>query len=151
MPASHLNPQTHCLNPKLDRAVSATLEDWAREGKAARLWSGDTTLWTGSDEERWLGWLSLTDGPDRSPRLAELAREVRREGLSHLLLLGMGGSSLFPEVLAATFGKQQGYPELHVLDSTDPGQIRRFESGIDLSRTLFIVSASPAAPWNPIS
>ena len=151
MPASHLNPQTHCLNPKLAHAVSATLEDWTREGKAARLWSGDATLWTGSDEGRWLGWLSLTDGPDRSPHLGELAREVRREGLSHLLLLGMGGSSLFPEVLAATFGKQQGYPELHVLDSTDPGQIHRFESGIDLSRTLFIVSSKSAAPWNPIS
>ena len=128
MPASHLNPQTHCLNPKLDRAVSATLEDWTREGKPARLWSGDAALWTGSDEGRWLGWLSLTDGPERSPHLGELAREVRQEGLSHLLLLGMGGSSLFPEVLAATFGKQQGYPELHVLDSTDPGQIHRFES-----------------------
>ena len=149
MPASHLNPQTHCLNPKLDRAVSATLEDWAREGKPARLWSGDATLWTGSDEERWLGWLSLTDGPERSPHLGELAREVRREGWSHLLLLGMGGSSLFPEVLAATFGKQPGYPELHVLDSTDPGQVRRFESGIDLSRTLFIVSSKSGGTLEP--
>ena len=149
MPASHLNPQTHCLNPKLDRAVSATLEDWAREGKPARLWSGDAALWTGSDEGRWLGWLSLTDGPERSPHLGELAREVRREGWSHLLLLGMGGSSLFPEVLAATFGKQQGYPELHVLDSTDPGQIHRFESGIDLSRTLFIVSSKSGGTLEP--
>jgi transaldolase/glucose-6-phosphate isomerase len=149
MPAFHLNPQTHCLNPKLAHAVSATLEDWAREGKPARLWSGDATLWTGSDEGRWLGWLSLTDGPERSPHLGELAREVRREGLSHLLLLGMGGSSLFPEVLAATFGKQQGYPELHVLDSTDPGQIHRFESAIDLSRTLFIVSSKSGGTLEP--
>ena len=149
MPASHLNPQTHCLNPKLAHAVSATLEDWAREGKPARLWSGDATLWTGSDEGRWLGWLSLTDGPERSPHLGELAREVRQEGLSHLLLLGMGGSSLFPEVLAATFGKQQGYPELHVLDSTDPGQIHRFESAIDLSRTLFIVSSKSGGTLEP--
>ena len=149
MPASHLNPQTHCLNPKLAHAVSATLEDWTREGKPARLWSGDAALWTGSDEGRWLGWLSLTDGPERSPHLGELAREVRREGLSHLLLLGMGGSSLFPEVLAATFGKQQGYPELHVLDSTDPGQIHRFESAIDLSRTLFIVSSKSGGTLEP--
>jgi transaldolase/glucose-6-phosphate isomerase len=149
MPASHLNPQTHCLNPKLAHAVSATLEDWTREGKPARLWSGDAALWTGSDEGRWLGWLSLTDGPERSPHLGELAREVRREGLSHLLLLGMGGSSLFPEVLAATFGKQQGYPELYVLDSTDPGQIHRFESAIDLSRTLFIVSSKSGGTLEP--
>lgn len=149
MRASPLNPQTHSLNPELARAVSATLEDWDREDKSARLWSGDASLWTGSEEGSWLGWLSLTDGPGCSPHLEQLVQEIRREGLSHLLLLGMGGSSLFPEVLAATFGKQQGYPELHVLDSTDPGQILRFESRIDLPRTLFIVSSKSGSTLEP--
>lgn len=149
MRAPSLNSQTHFLNPKLSHAVSAALENWDRGNNTARLWSGDPSLWTGADENRWLGWLSLTEGPDRSPRLEQLVGEIRREGLSHLLLLGMGGSSLFPEVLAATFGKQQGYPELHVLDSTDPAQILRFESRIDLSRTLFIVSSKSGSTLEP--
>ncbi len=149
MRASPLNPQTHTLDPQLAGAVSARLEDWSRQDKAARLWSGDAALWTGSDEARWLGWLRLTEEPGRNSHLERLVREVRQEKFTHLLLLGMGGSSLFPEVLAATFGKQPGYPELHVLDSTDPGQILRFESRIDLSRTLFIISSKSGSTLEP--
>lgn len=149
MRASPLNPQTHTLDPQLAGAVSATLEDWSRQDKAARLWSGDAALWTGSDEARWLGWLRLTEEPGRNSHLERLVRDVRQEKFTHLLLLGMGGSSLFPEVLAATFGKQPGYPELHVLDSTDPGQILRFESRIDLCRTLFIISSKSGSTLEP--
>ena len=149
MRASPLNSQTHSLNPKLARVVSAALDNWDREDKTARLWSGDTSLWTGSDENSWLGWLWLADDPGPGPRLEQLVREIRREKLCHLLLLGMGGSSLFPEVLAATFGKRQGYPELQVLDSTDPAQILRFESRADLSRTLFIVSSKSGSTLEP--
>ena len=149
MRASPLNPQTHTLDPQLAGAVSARLEDWSRQDKAARLWSGDAALWTGSDEARWLGWLRLTEEPGRNSHLERLVRDVRQEKFTHLLLLGMGGSSLFPEVLAATFGKQPGYPELHVLDSTDPGQILRFESRIDLSRTLFIISSKSGSTLEP--
>ena len=149
MRASPLNSQTHTLNPELTRAVSAALEHWDREDRTARLWSGDASLWTGSDENSWLGWLSLTDGPGPGPHLEQLVQDICREGLSHLLLLGMGGSSLFPEVLASTFGKQTGYPELHVLDSTDPAQILRFESGIELCRTLFVVSSKSGSTLEP--
>ena len=149
MLASRLNPQTCSLDPKLADAVSATLEDWSREDKTVRLWSGDASLWTGSGEEGWLGWLRLADDPGPGPQLEQLVREVCREGFTHLLLLGMGGSSLFPEVLAATFGRQPGYPELHVLDSTDPGQILRFESRVDLSRTLCIVSSKSGSTLEP--
>ena len=149
MLASRLNPQTCSLDPKLADAVSATLEDWSREDKTVRLWSGDASLWTGSGEEGWLGWLRLADDPGPGPQLEQLVREVCREGFTHLLLLGMGGSSLFPEVLAATFGRQPGYPELHVLDSTDPGQILHFESRVDLSRTLCIVSSKSGSTLEP--
>ena len=149
MRASPLNSQSHTLNPKLAQAVSAALENWDREDNTTRLWSGDSSLWTGADENDWLGWLALADGLGRSPQLEQLVGEIRQEGLSHLLLLGMGGSSLFPEVLAATFGRQQGYPELHVLDSTDPSQINRFQSRIDLSRTLFIVSSKSGSTLEP--
>ena len=144
-----LNSQTPSLNPKLSHAVSAALENWDRQNRTSRLWSGDASLWTGSDENSWLGWLSLTDDPGPNSHLEQIVREIRQEKLSHLLLLGMGGSSLFPEVLAATFGKQQGYPELHVLDSTDPAQILRIESRIDLSRTLFIVSSKSGTTLEP--
>ena len=149
MRASPLNFHTHSLNPKLTQAVSAALGNWDREDKTARLWSGDASLWTGCDERRWLGWLSLTEDPAPGPHLEQLVQDIRREGLSHLLLLGMGGSSLFPEVLAATFGRQQGYPELHVLDSTDPAQILGFESRIDLPRTLFVVSSKSGGTLEP--
>ena len=149
MRASPLNSQSHTLNPKLAQAVSAALENWDREDNTTRLWSGDSSLWTGADENDWLGWLALADGLGRSPQLEQLVGEIRQEGLSHLLLLGMGGSSLFPEVLAATFGRQQGYPELHVLDSTDPAQILSFESRIDLLQTLFIVSSKSGSTLEP--
>jgi len=144
-----LNSQSHTLNPKLAQAVSAALENWDREDNTARLWSGDASLWTGSDEGRWLGWLSLVDRPGPGPDLERLVREIRLEGLSHLLLVGMGGSSLFPEVLAATFGRQQGYPDLHFLDSTDPAQVLSFESRIDLLQTLFIVSSKSGSTLEP--
>ena len=144
-----LNSQTHSLSPRLADAVSAALGYWDREDKTSRLWSGDASLWTGADESRWLGWLWMTDGPGRNSHLEQLVREIRREEISHLLLLGMGGSSLFPEVLAATFGKQPGHPELHVLDSTDPAQILRFASRIDLLRTLFIVSSKSGGTLEP--
>lgn len=149
MRASRLNPQTHSLSPKPAHAVSAALDNWDREDKTSRLWSGDASLWTGADESRWLGWLRLTDDPGRSAQLERLVQEIHREGFLHLLLLGMGGSSLFPEVLAATFGKQPGYPQLHVLDSTDPAQILRFASRIDLLRTLFIVSSKSGSTLEP--
>jgi transaldolase/glucose-6-phosphate isomerase len=73
--------------------------------------------------------------------LTALAHMVRSANFSHALLLGMGGSSLGPEVLKTTFGKIRGFPELHVLDSTDPAQVQTFENKIDLKNTLFIVSS----------
>jgi transaldolase/glucose-6-phosphate isomerase len=103
-----------------------------------RIWERDPTLWTGADEARWLGWL---DEPRRmGERIAELetfADSVADEGLDAVVLLGMGGSSLAPEVLRRTFRVES----FHVLDTTHPAAIRAVESAIDLERTLF-VSAS---------
>src|SRR5579862_3573457 len=139
---SKLNAMSWKLPAPLDKEVEATLEDWRREGKVRRLWGGDASLWTETDEAKWLGWLTVVDQQlAAAAQLEDFAAEVKSAGVSDVLLLGMGGSSLGPEVLGLTFGAAPGYPRLHVLDSTDPAQIRAFESRIDLARTLFIVSS----------
>ena len=114
--------------------------------------SGPATrdLWTGSDEAKWLGWLDIVDEQHkRIGALSSLADDIQRQGFTHVLLLGMGGSSLGPEVFAETFGRQNGHPELLVLDSTDPAQIRTIESKIDPARTLFIVSSKSGSTLEP--
>jgi transaldolase/glucose-6-phosphate isomerase len=132
------------------KEVEANLEKWRGEGNIRRLWAGDAMLWTGADEGKWLGWLGIVD--ERSAHIEELQafqRDVREERFSHVLLLGMGGSSLGPEVLAETFGRQDGFPELLVLDSTDPAQIAAFEARVDPARTLFIVSSKSGSTLEP--
>jgi glucose-6-phosphate isomerase len=100
-----------------------------------RIWERDATVWTGADEAKWLGWL---DEPgrmrERVPDLDAFVAEVAEDGLDAIVLLGMGGSSLAPEVLRRTFGSEA----FHVLDTTHPDAIRRLEATIDLDRTLFI-------------
>src|SRR4029079_2426705 len=75
--------------------------------------------------------------------------EVRSEGLRHVLLLGMGGSSLCPEVLSETFGQLPGGPRVHVLDSTDPAQVAAVDASVDLSRTLVIVASKSGSTLEP--
>ncbi|HZT38941.1 MAG TPA: bifunctional transaldolase/phosoglucose isomerase [Bryobacteraceae bacterium] len=145
-----INPQKYALPPDLAAVVHTTLEDWKKHDKARRLWSGDPSLWTGADEANWLGWMSITDDQlAHLQPLEALAAEVKAAGYKHALLLGMGGSSLAPEVLAATFGKIAGYPELHVLDSTDPAQIRAVERRISYESTVFIVSSKSGTTLEP--
>ena len=134
----------------LEAAVSASLEEWRAQGKVRRLWARDASLWTGADEGRWMGWLDLPgDLPARLARLTALAREVEAEGFTHALVLGMGGSSLCPEVMRETFGRFPGRPDLMVLDSTDPAQVGSFERRIDPARTLFIVSSKSGSTLEP--
>jgi transaldolase/glucose-6-phosphate isomerase len=137
-----LDRQGHRLPAPLQAAVQAVLADWRAHDKVRRLWARDASLWTGGDEAAWLGWLSITD--DQMAHLSRwqgFADEIRGAGFTHALLMGMGGSSLAPEVLAATFGRLDGHPQLLVLDSTDPAQIRAIERRLELDRTLFIVSS----------
>src|SRR6266571_4015839 len=134
----------------LDAAVRASLEEWRATGKLRRLWARDASLWTGEDEAAWLGWLGVTDDPRAHlPRLRMFAEEVRAAGFAHTLLMGMGGSSLCPEVLRGAFGRIPGFPELAVLDSTDPARIRALERAIDPARTLFIVSSKSGSTLEP--
>ena len=145
-----LNRQTYKLAGPLAGAVAASIEDWKRNNKVARLWQKDASLWTGTDESNWLGWLNITQEQlAHIDALKQIAADVKKAKFKHALLLGMGGSSLCPEVLRMTFGKIKGFPELHVLDSTDPAQIRAIEAKVDLKSTICIVSSKSGSTLEP--
>src|SRR5436190_10728884 len=148
--SENFNQQTFALPQDLSKAVEAALDDWDVKDKVRRLWARDASLWTNSDEGKWLGWLSIVDEQQRSiRRFPNFSLEVKDAGFSHVLLLGMGGSSLCPEVISKSFGRIEGFPELHVLDSTDPAQVKSFERKVDPGRTLFIVSSKSGTTLDP--
>ena len=145
-----LTGQSYKLPKEADAAVQKTIADWAGAGKVHRLWAHDATVWTGKDEAQWLGWLGITDEQEANvEQLTALAKDLQQGGFDHALLLGMGGSSLCPEVLSLTFGRQKGFPELHVLDSTDPSQIRAIEKKIEIDKTIFIVASKSGSTLEP--
>jgi len=145
-----LNRQTYKLPGPLAGAVAACIGDWKRNNKVARLWQRDASLWTGTDESNWLGWLTIVEEQlAHLEVLKKIAADVKKARFRHVLLLGMGGSSLCPEVLRMTFGKIKGFPELHVLDSTDPAQIKAIEAKVDLKRTICIVSSKSGSTLEP--
>jgi len=134
----------------LDQQVQDTREDWRKSGKLRDLWAGDAKLWTGHDEAKWLAWLGVVDAMmTELPALQAFQAGIKADGFQHVLLLGMGGSSLGPEVLAETFGRQPGYPTLHILDSTDPAQVEALAAQLDLSHTLCIVSSKSGSTLEP--
>jgi len=150
IPVGPVNKMTYSVSPLQEAAIQKSLEDWAIAGKVRRLWAHDAALWTNQDESKWLGWMGITeDQLEHRERFDQIAAEVKSGGFKHVLLLGMGGSSLCPEVLRLSFGKIAGFPELHVLDSTDPAQIRAIEGKIDVSKTLFIVSSKSGSTLEP--
>ena len=118
------------------------MTDMRRWEVVRRIWDRDPSVWTGSDEDQWLGWLMLPM-QDAQPLAAvtRFAGEIRKEGFQDVVLLGMGGSSLAPEVIHSVMGRSDGHPNLHVLDSTDPSRILAIERGIDLKRSLFLVAS----------
>ena len=141
---------TLSLPTELERDVAGCLEDWRANDKVRRLWNKDTSLWTGSGEDQWLGWLDLAEAEGaRVDVYEEFAKDVRSRHFEHVVVCGMGGSSLCPEVLRMTFETIAGFPELHVLDSTDPAQIRLLEERLALARTLFIVSSKSGSTLEP--
>jgi transaldolase/glucose-6-phosphate isomerase len=145
-----VNRLAYKLPEELQAALAASLEDWKKNNKVARLWQKDASLWSNADESKWLGWLTITNEQLANiDTLKQLAGEVKKAKCKHVLLLGMGGSSLCPEVLRITFGKIAGFPELHVLDSTDPVQIKATEKKLDLKKTLCIVSSKSGSTLEP--
>lgn len=132
------------------RALHASLKEWKEGDKVKKLWKRDAALWTSEDEALWLDWLSITeDMQSQLDGIKAFAQEIKSAGFTHAVLLGMGGSSLCPEVMSMTFGHIAGYPVLKILDSTDPGQIATLEKSIDLAKTLFIVSSKSGSTLEP--
>ncbi len=140
----------YSLGNDLQSVLDGALRDWRVNDKVRRLWEGDSTLWSGSEEAKWLGWLDIIKRQLACLDLFDdFAADVRGGGFTDVLLLGMGGSSLCPEVLSETFGQQEGSPRLYVLDSTDPAQVKAFEDKLDPANTLFIVSSKSGSTLEP--
>jgi transaldolase/glucose-6-phosphate isomerase len=139
---------------ELEPAIAAQVKRATDEDVARRVWRKDETLWGGPGPEigNRLGWLTVADTMlEQCADLAAFVDEVKRDGLTDCALLGMGGSSLGPEVIRQSFGSLEGGLRLHVLDSTDPGAIRALESSLDLSKTLFLVSSKSGGTIETLS
>ena len=139
------------LADRVNKALAAARDENVLE----RIWSKDASLWK-SDEEsariirNSLGWLTVADEMiGVADELNEFADSVRSRGFRHVMVCGMGGSSLCPEVMARTFGKQDGHPELLVLDSTDPDVVAAFASRIDIERCLFVIASKSGSTTEP--
>ncbi|HSM12529.1 MAG TPA: transaldolase [Thermoanaerobaculia bacterium] len=136
------------LPPDLAAALEAARAEWRRVDGTRRLFARDATLWTGSGEDRWLGWLDAPAAArERLAEWREIAADAR--GFDHVLLLGMGGSSLAPEVQRAAFGRIDGHPGLHVLDSIHPTQVAAFEAATDPASCLCVVSSKSGSTLEP--
>jgi transaldolase / glucose-6-phosphate isomerase len=147
---AEVDAQTYSLPDPVNQQLTEAIDDWKMAGKVRRLWARDASLWTGTDESNWMGWLGITeDQLAHKQHLEDIAKDVKSAGFKHALLLGMGGSSLCPEVFKMTFGKIDGYPELLVLDSTDPAQVKAFEAKVDIANTIFIVSSKSGSTLEP--
>src|SRR5688572_865017 len=125
-----LNQISYSLPHELDDAVRNQIEAWSTERGIARIWSKDASVWTNDDESKWLGWLDIVgEELDDLEKYRDLATDIEQAGFTQILLMGMGGSSLCPEVLAITFGKTN----FHILDSTVPSQVKAIENRLDLA------------------
>ncbi len=143
-----IDSQKLALGAGIEKAVEKHTEEWRAQAKVRRLWSKDKSVWTGDDENKWLGWLTSAGDADIAD-YEDFAERVKGQKFTDTVVLGMGGSSLGPEVLAETFPRKNGFPKLHVLDSTDPAQVRALEKAVDIGKTLFIVSSKSGGTTEP--
>jgi len=134
----------------LRAAVDSAVADWQANSKVDRFWKKDPTLWTQDGEEKWMGWIDIVERQQHElGNLAELGADVETGGFKSVLLLGMGGSSLCPEVLAITFGQQDGFPALHIVDSTDPAYVKAALDKVKLAETLVVVASKSGSTLEP--
>ena len=134
--------------------IETALADLQRRDLVGRIWRKDHTVWKPDPREiaDRLGWLDVTDSMrEQTPALQAFAQEIIKDGIRHVLLLGMGGSSLGPEVIRQTFGSADGFPELLVLDSTVPDAVQAITEEIDPAKTLFLVSSKSGTTTEPLA
>jgi transaldolase / glucose-6-phosphate isomerase len=143
-----IGEQTISLGAHLQKLADDAAETWRAHGNIRRLWQHDKSLWTNADEDKWLGWLDSVSA-EQVKDYEAFAQDVRREGFKDAVLVGMGGSSLGPEVLATTFGQNSGFPRLRILDSTVPAQVKAIDATLDPAKTLFIVSSKSGGTVEP--
>lgn len=147
---ARIDGQSIKLAAEIEKDAKALSETWRANGTIRALWRRDASVWTGGDESKWLGWLDVVAREqNETERYAAFAGWVKSKAFTDVVVLGMGGSSLGPEVLAETFGQIAGFPKLRILDSTDPAQVRRTEAAIKLDKTLFIVSSKSGGTTEP--
>ncbi|MGC8513624.1 MAG: bifunctional transaldolase/phosoglucose isomerase [Acidimicrobiales bacterium] len=138
------------LPRELADQVDGVIDEWRSTGKVARMWAHDATVWTGKGEDAWLGWLGVAlDQAAHGHRFEALAQEMREARFADAVVLGMGGSSLCPDLLAHTFPPVTGLPRLLVLDSTDPEQVKAMEEQVDVAHTVFFVSSKSGTTLEP--
>lgn len=148
--------RVECALGVRQEAVDQKLRASQDQGLVRRVWAKDPTLWHQDPVHHKIirnamGWLTVLDAQrEEVHRLLAVTEDVQKAGFRHVLLLGMGGSSLCPEVSRMTFGVVPGYPELHVLDSTVPAQVREFERRVELSKTLCIVASKSGSTTEPL-
>lgn len=136
--------------------VKSALKKMESESWIRRIWRKDATLWKDDEAHKKvianaLGWVTVVDQlVEHADELAAFSQRVRNDGFTDVMLLGMGGSSLCPEVFRRTFGKVDGFPTLHVLDSTDPATVESFEQRVDLPHTLFLVASKSGTTTEPL-
>jgi len=141
-----INQATYSLPPKIEDAVRKRIAEWNSEEKVRHIWEKDATVWAGADESKWLDWLTIAEEEiEDTQKYKDLHADIQKGEFEHVLLMGMGGSSLCPEVLAKTFGKTQ----FHILDSTVPAQVKAVEEKLDLAKTLFIVASKSGSTLEP--
>jgi transaldolase / glucose-6-phosphate isomerase len=143
-----IDRQQLALGDAIEKAVEKNTEAWRSSAKIRKLWQKDKSVWTGDDEDKWLGWLNSPAAADVAD-YEDFASRVKGQKFTDAVVLGMGGSSLGPEVLAETFPRKSGFPRLHVLDSTDPAQVLAMEKAVDIGKTLFIVSSKSGGTTEP--
>lgn len=152
-----LGRQTLALDEPTRARLDELTAQWETEKRVRRLWDGDATVWTGADESTWLGWLRVLDAWEKGEQTLDglpdalRAHRLGDAPLRHVVVMGMGGSSLCPDVLRATFGQQTGAPRLHVLDSTVPAQVRSLHTVLDLAHSLFVVPSKSGSTIEPNS
>lgn len=141
-----LNSMTHSLPAEIGEDFAARLTLWRNSSTVSKIWDKQASVWTNDDEAKWLGWLEIIGQEIRNiDRYREFQADIEQAGFTDVLLMGMGGSSLCPEVLGITFGKDY----FRILDSTVPEQVRAIEESLNIEKTLFIVASKSGSTLEP--